>query len=81
MLYSYTFTVLEKDLEEYLTGIVYTVTQRVDGDLHRTFTSRDQETSPEYLNQIAELGQVQKYSKTPNMFIPVFQRRSGLFRP
>jgi PAS domain S-box-containing protein len=63
VLYSYTFTVLEKDLEEYLTGIVYTVTQRVDGDLHRTFTSRDQETSPEYLDQIAELGQVQKLFK------------------
>lgn len=58
ILYVYTLETVESDIHEYLSGIGRAGARSIDGDLHATFTSRKQETSPEYLNEVKKLGEV-----------------------
>ncbi len=60
VLYFYAHQAVREDIEEYLAGIARAAMRQVDGDLHATFTSREQETSPEYLEQIAKLQSVKE---------------------
>jgi PAS domain S-box-containing protein len=60
VLYSYALKAIEEDIEEYLSGIAGAVSKQIDGDIHTKFTSRDQETSPEYLEQTAKLNSIKE---------------------
>lgn len=57
-LFFYANKAVEEDIQEYLTRIAAAGARQVDGDLHKTFTSPSQESSPEYLAQIAKLQSV-----------------------
>ncbi|MEQ1704987.1 MAG: ATP-binding protein [Rickettsiales bacterium] len=58
ILYSHAIKAIEEDIEEYLGKVATIVSKQVDGDLHKTFSSREQETSKEYLKQIEKLNEV-----------------------
>lgn len=60
VLYFYAISAIEEDIGDYLSRVVKVATQQVDGDLHKKFTSREQETSPEYLNEIKKLSSVKE---------------------
>ena len=62
ILYSEARIALEDDVEEYLSGMAKAAAKQIDGDLHMTFTSRAQESSPQYLSQITELKNIQTAS-------------------
>ncbi|MBI1274822.1 response regulator [bacterium] len=58
VLYFYAQNAINDDVEDYLTGIASAAAKQVNGDLHASFTSRGQETSPAYLEAIRELAEV-----------------------
>ena len=58
VLYSYAIDAVESDIEEHLESAALAVSAQVDGDLHTSFVSRDQENSSEYIQQIAKLGAI-----------------------
>jgi hypothetical protein len=60
VLFFYAMQAVEEDIREYLQGVASAVSEEIDVDLHTLFQSRTQETSPEYLGQIAKLGKIQK---------------------
>jgi len=57
VLHSRAMHALEHEVQDKLLRAALTIASRVDGDLHRTFTDRAQEASPEYERALAPLRQ------------------------
>lgn len=59
-LYSNALDAVEDDIHDYLSGIARVASKQLDGDIHTSFTSPDQEQSPEYKSEIAKLAEIKK---------------------
>lgn len=61
VLYSHSVQAVEEDVRDYLGRVARIATMQVDGDLHKTFTSRKQENTKEYLSEIVKLSKVKSF--------------------